>query len=57
VAGQETPPDEPSSKCPACGTEMAVARVKPLLFGGKFEDLTLACKTCGFTKGFRIARS
>jgi len=36
---------------------MAVARVKPLLFGGKFEDLTLACKTCGFTKGFRIARS
>ena len=29
---------------------MVVARVKPLLFGGKFEDLTLACKACGFTK-------
>ena len=29
---------------------------KPLLFGGKFEDLTLACKTCGFTKDIRIAR-
>jgi hypothetical protein len=36
---------------------MIVARVKPLLFGGKFEDLTLACKACGITKDIRIERS
>jgi hypothetical protein len=36
---------------------MVVARVKPLLFGGKFEDLTLACKGCGFTKDIRIERN
>jgi predicted RNA-binding Zn-ribbon protein involved in translation (DUF1610 family) len=57
VAGQETPPEEPSTTCPECGTEMAITRVKPLLFGGRFEDLTLACKACGFTKDIRIERS
>jgi hypothetical protein len=35
---------------------MVVARVKPLLVGGTFEDLTLACKACGFTKDIRIER-
>lgn len=57
VASRDTPPEPPSSTCPECGTEMVVARVKPLLFGGKFEDLTLACKACGFTKDIRIERS
>ena len=37
--------------------EMVITRVKPLLFGRKFEDLTLACKACGFTKDIRIERS
>jgi hypothetical protein len=37
--------------------EMAITRVKPLLFGRGFEDLTLACKACGFTTHIRIERS
>jgi len=57
VASRDSPPEPPSSTCPECGIEMIVARVKPLLFGGKFEDLTLACKACGFTKDIRIERS
>jgi transcription elongation factor Elf1 len=57
VAGPKTPPEETSSTCPECGTEMAITRVKPLLFGRRFEDLTLACKACGVTKDIRIERS
>ena len=58
VADQEMPPEaSASSTCPLCGTEMAVIRIAPILFGGEFEDLTLACKTCGATKEFRIRRS
>jgi C4-type Zn-finger protein len=45
-----------SSACPQCGTEMVIIRVTPILFGGKFEDLTLACKKCGYTKELRIKR-
>jgi hypothetical protein len=30
--------------------EMVIIRIKPILFGWKFEDLTLACKKCGSTK-------
>ena len=40
-----------------CGTEMAIIRVTPILFGGEFEDLTLACKKCGYTKELRIKRT
>jgi hypothetical protein len=57
VVGPKTPPEESSSTCPECGMEMAITRVKPLLFGRGFEDLTLACKACGFTKDIRIERS
>jgi C4-type Zn-finger protein len=57
VAGQEMPPEAvASSACPHCGTEMVIVRVAPILFGGKFEDLTLACKKCGYTKELRIKR-
>jgi len=37
--------------------EMVIIRIKPILFGWKFEDLTLACKKCGSTKELRIKRS
>ena len=50
MAGQEAPPERASSTCPKCGTEMAVTRITPILFGGAFEELSLACKTCGLTK-------
>jgi hypothetical protein len=36
---------------------MFIIRIKPILLGWKFEDLTLACKTCGATKELRIKRS
>jgi len=32
---------------------MVIIRIKPILLGWKFEDLTLACKKCGSTKEFR----
>jgi len=35
---------------------MVIVRVTPVLFGGEFEDLTLLCKTCGFTKMIKIKR-
>jgi hypothetical protein len=57
VAGQEPQPEEEvSSTCLECGLEMVIIRITPLLFGGKFEDLTLACKRCGCTKKLRIRR-
>jgi ssDNA-binding Zn-finger/Zn-ribbon topoisomerase 1 len=43
--------------CPACGTEMVIIRITPILFGGEYEDLALACKKCGSTKELRIKRS
>jgi C4-type Zn-finger protein len=58
VVSQEMPPEAAaSSVCPQCGTEMVIIRVTPILFGGEFEDLTLACKKCGYTKELRINRS
>jgi ssDNA-binding Zn-finger/Zn-ribbon topoisomerase 1 len=58
VAGQETSSEaEASAACPDCGTEMVIVRISPILFGGKFEDLTLECKKCGSTKTLRIKRS
>jgi transcription elongation factor Elf1 len=58
VAGEETPPEAgASSACPDCGMEMVIIRITPILFGWKFEDLTLACKQCGSTKELRIKRS
>ncbi len=57
MAGQQTPPDKASSTCPECGTEMVIIRITPILFEGAFEDLSLACKTCGLTKTLRIERS
>jgi len=46
-----------SSTCPVCGTEMVIVRIKPILFGGEFEDLTLVCKKCDSTKDIRIKRT
>jgi|SRR5271166_3397026 len=57
VAVPGTPPEVGvSSACPDCGTEMVIIRIKPILFGWKCEDLTLACKKCGSTKELRIKR-
>jgi hypothetical protein len=57
VAVPETPPEaEASSACTNCGTEMIIIRIKPILFSWKFEDLTLACKKCSFTKELRLKR-
>ena len=36
---------------------MVIIRITPILFGGAFEDLLLACKTCNFTKKLRIERT
>jgi hypothetical protein len=41
VAAEELPPE-------------MEARITPVLFVGEFEHLTLACKTCGFTKKLTI---
>jgi predicted RNA-binding Zn-ribbon protein involved in translation (DUF1610 family) len=57
VAGQELPPERASSACPDCGIEMVIVRITPILLGGRFEELSLVCKTCGFTKMLRIERS
>jgi RNase P subunit RPR2 len=57
VAAQELPPEaDASATCAECGRELVVARVTPVLFGSEFEELTLACKTCGFTKKIKIKR-
>jgi hypothetical protein len=58
VAAQELPPQtDASATCAECGTELAIARITPVLFGSEFEELTLACKTCGFTKKIRVKRT
>jgi hypothetical protein len=57
VAGQELPTDKASSECPDCGTEMVIVRITPILFGWKFEELSLICKTCQFAKKISIERS
>ena len=36
---------------------MVIIRIKPILFGRKFEDLTLACQKCGSTKILKIKRN
>jgi hypothetical protein len=35
---------------------MVITRITPILFGGEFEDLTLVCKACGFTKILKVKR-
>ncbi len=35
---------------------MVIIRITPILFGGEFEDLTLACEKCGSAKELRIKR-
>ena len=58
MAAKELPPEtEAAAMCPACGTELVVTRVTPVLFGSEFEELTLACKTCSFTKKIKIKRA
>jgi RNase P subunit RPR2 len=55
VAAQPPPPEtDASTICAECGTELAVLRVTPVVFAGEFEELTLACRTCGFTKKIKI---
>ena len=50
------PPEVASSTCPECGTEMVIVRIKPILFGGSLEELSLACTSCGLTKKINIKR-
>jgi hypothetical protein len=58
VAAEELPPEaEDSAACADCGTELIISRVTPVLFGSEFEELTLVCKTCGFTKKIKLKRS
>ena len=58
MASKELPPEpDASASCPQCGTELAIARVTPVLLGSTFEELTLVCKTCGFAKKMSIKRS
>jgi len=45
------------SLAPQCETEMVITRITPILFGGAFKALSLACKKCGFTKKLRVERS
>jgi RNase P subunit RPR2 len=58
LASKEQPPEpDASASCTQCGTELVIARVTPVLLGSAFEELTLVCKTCGFTKKISIKRS
>jgi C4-type Zn-finger protein len=58
VAAQESAPEaEASATCPACGTELVITRITPILFGGEFEYLTLACAKCDFAKKLKIKRN
>jgi hypothetical protein len=57
VADKEFPPEVASSTCPECGTEMVIVRIKPILFGGSLEELSLACTSCGLTKKIKIKRN
>jgi len=54
VATEELPPETEASTCPECGTELVITRITPVLFVGEFEYLTLACKTCRFTKEVKM---
>lgn len=56
VADKQLPPEVASSTCPECGTEMVIVRIKPILFGGSLEELSLACTSCGLTKKINIKR-
>ena len=36
---------------------MVIVRIKPILFGGSLEELSLACTSCGLTKKINIKRN
>jgi C4-type Zn-finger protein len=58
VVGQELPPEgNLESTCPECGREMVITRITPILFAKEFEELTLLCQTCDFTKKVKIKRT
>jgi hypothetical protein len=38
-------------------TELLVTRITPVLFGGEFEELALACRTCSYAKTIKIRRA
>jgi transcription elongation factor Elf1 len=58
VAARQLPPEtDASATCAECGTELVVVRVTPVLSAGEFEELTLACRTCGFSKKIKIKKS
>ena len=57
VVGQELPPEgKLESTCPECGEEMVITRITPILFASEFEELTLLCQNCDFTKKLKINR-
>jgi predicted RNA-binding Zn-ribbon protein involved in translation (DUF1610 family) len=58
VVGQELPPERKlESACPGCGKEMGITRITPILFACEFEELTLRCQKCDFTKKLKINRA
>jgi predicted RNA-binding Zn-ribbon protein involved in translation (DUF1610 family) len=57
VGGELAPKANVESTCPECGTEMVITRIKPILFPSRFEELTLICQKCGFTKKLKINRT
>jgi hypothetical protein len=58
LVAQELPPEpDASASCRECGAELVVAGVTPVLFGGAFEELTLAYKTCDFAMKITVKRS
>jgi uncharacterized Zn finger protein len=55
MAPPKMPPElAASATCSACGQEMAITRVKPILFSRGYEHLTLECRNCGSAKTLTI---
>ena len=58
MVGQELPPEgNLESTCPECEREMVITRITPILFASEFEELTLLCQNCDFTKKLKINRT
>jgi predicted RNA-binding Zn-ribbon protein involved in translation (DUF1610 family) len=57
VGGEFAPNANVESTCPECGTEMVITRITPILLPSRFEELTLLCQKCGFTKKLKINRT
>jgi len=55
VASPNLPPEmAAAATCLACGEEMAITRIKPILFSRGQEHFSLECGKCGSTKTLTI---